>query len=61
MVALENALPDSAKIFDIYAEIGMEFGGFSYDDAHLEKYPTALLTTAFMAECVVDILGPGAR
>ena len=61
MVALENALPDSARIFDLYAQIGMEFNDFWYDDAHLEKHPTALLTTALMAEHVVDILGPGAR
>jgi hypothetical protein len=56
---LEQALPDRVEFFDIYAKIGTDISKFWYDDAHVEKFPTGVLTTALLAERLLPLIEAG--
>ena len=51
---LAGTLPNSSHIFDVYGQIRHDFDKFWYDDAHIEVYPTGALTTALLAQHLMD-------
>ncbi len=51
---LASTLPDGSYILDVYGQIRHDFDKFWYDDAHVEVYPTGTLTTALLAQYLVD-------
>ena len=51
---LKTALPGKTQVFDLYAQVRGDLDKFWYDDAHLELYPAGALTTAILAQYLVD-------
>jgi hypothetical protein len=49
-------------VFDLYGQIRVDLDKFWYDDAHVEVYPAGALTTAILAQHILDsgLLPPSA-
>ena len=50
-------VPEVVEVVDIYGEIEADFSSFWFDDAHIEKSPTGVLTSALLSELLVTIVG----
>lgn len=51
---LADMLQPQAHVFDLYAEIRGDLAKFWYDDGHIEVYPAGALTTAILAQHLLD-------
>ncbi len=51
---LVDLLPDHAQVFDIYGRVQADLDKFWYDDGHIEGYPAGVLTTAILAQYLLD-------
>ena len=56
MASLKDMLPEGAEVVDIYGEIEADFSTFWYDDAHIEKSPTGVLTSALLSARLASVL-----
>ncbi|MFD1196057.1 hypothetical protein ACFQ3C_15405 [Seohaeicola saemankumensis] len=56
---LVKLLPDGVEVLEIYDQIGTDFSTYWYDDAHIEKFPTGVLTTALLSarlETLIEVM-----
>lgn len=51
---LVDWLPRQTHLFDIYGQVQVDLDKFWYDDAHIEAYPAGVLTTAILAQHLLD-------
>jgi hypothetical protein len=56
VASLKGVLPEGVQVVDIYNEIGADFSTFWYDDAHIEKSPTGVLTSALLSDRLLGLL-----
>jgi hypothetical protein len=47
-------IPEQAHIFDLYGQVRVDLDKFWYDDGHIEVYPAGALTTAILAQHLLD-------
>jgi hypothetical protein len=52
--SLTAMLPGRAHVFDIYGRVRADLDKFWYDDGHVEVYPAGALTTAILAQHLLD-------
>jgi hypothetical protein len=51
---LNTALPGQTQVLDLYTQVRGDLDKFWYDDGHLELYPAGALTTAILAQHLLD-------
>ena len=51
---LADMLHPQAHVFDLYGQIRGDLSKFWYDDGHIEVYPAGALTTAILAQHLLD-------
>jgi hypothetical protein len=51
---LVEMLPMQSHVFDLYAKVRCDLDKFWYDDGHIEVYPAGALTTAILAQHLLD-------
>jgi hypothetical protein len=51
---LSAMLPAHTQVLNLYPQIRGDLGKFWYDDAHVETYPAGALTTALLAQHLLD-------
>lgn len=51
---LGKTIPTQAEVFDLYGQVRGDLDKFWYDDAHIERRPAGLLTTAILAQHLLD-------
>lgn len=51
---LADMLPGRTHVFDIYGHVRADLDKFWYDDGHIEVYPAGALTTAILAQHLLD-------
>jgi hypothetical protein len=51
---LADMLPGRGHVFDLYGHVRADLDKFWYDDGHIEVYPAGALTTAILAQHVLD-------
>lgn len=51
---LSERFGDDARVFDLYASVGVDLSTYWYDDAHLEVGAATELTTAALAQHLLD-------
>lgn len=51
---LSATLPAQTQVLDVYAQVRGDLDKFWYDDAHVETYPAGALTTALLAQHLLD-------
>jgi hypothetical protein len=47
-------LPMQSHVFDLYGKVQCDLDKFWYDDGHIEVYPAGALTTAILAQHLLD-------
>jgi len=52
--ALVDTFPRQVQVFDLYAQVRADLDKFWYDDGHIESYPAGALTTAVLAQHLLD-------
>lgn len=52
--SLEEMLPPTVHVFDVYGRMRGDLNKFCYDDAHIEEYPAGALATAILAQHLLD-------
>ena len=51
---LADTLPRQAQVFDLYGQVRGDLTKFWYNDGHIEVYPAGALTTAILAQHLLD-------
>lgn len=51
---LADLLTGRGHVFDLYGQVRADLDKFWYDDGHLEVYPAGALTTAILAQHILD-------
>ncbi len=51
---LADTIATRAHVFDLYGQVQAELDKFWYDDGHIEVYPAGALTTAILAQHLLD-------
>ena len=51
---LTDWIPEQTHIFDLYGQVRADLDKFWYDDGHIEVYPAGALTTAILAQHLLD-------
>ena len=51
---LADTLPRQAHVFDLYGQVRGDLAKFWYNDGHIEVYPAGALTTAILAQHLLD-------
>ena len=54
MSTLVDTLPEQVHVFDLYGQVRADLDKFWYDDGHIEGYPAGALTTAVLAQHLLD-------
>ncbi len=54
MSTLVDTLPRQVHVFDLYGQVQADLDKFWYDDGHIEAYPAGALTTAVLAQHLLN-------
>jgi hypothetical protein len=52
--ALADELPGRPEVIDLYGRVRVDLDKFWYDDGHIEPYPAGMLTTAILAQHLLE-------